>query len=160
MDRSCFREIPFMGVIHVNVRGDEAWLSHGRSLLVQPGPGPAGGRRDPRRPAPDQHHRVRARRPRLWARRGVCPSCARRSRLTTTGLYRAGKASQYTAENVCVSPGGRAGLTRTAATFDNARLGYFTPDYTAYGGHADNVFPGRAGAYRTRRSKRVSDRAG
>ena len=29
--------------------------------------------------------------------------------------YRQGKASQYTAENVCIVPGGRAGLSRVAA---------------------------------------------
>ena len=29
--------------------------------------------------------------------------------------YRQGKASQYTYENVCIVPGGRAGLSRVAA---------------------------------------------
>ncbi len=47
-------------------------------------------------------------------------------------LYRRGKASQYTAANVAVAPGGRAALTRVFAALDNLRLGYFTPDYTAY----------------------------
>ena len=31
-------------------------------------------------------------------------------------MYRVGKASQYTAENVCIVPGGRAGLTRLMST--------------------------------------------
>lgn len=47
-------------------------------------------------------------------------------------LYRKGKASRFTAANVAVGPGGRAALTRLFAALDRARLGYFTPDYTAY----------------------------
>jgi len=40
--------------------------------------------------------------------------------------------SQYTAENVCVSGGGRAALTRAAASLGHVNLGHFLPDYTAY----------------------------
>jgi aspartate/methionine/tyrosine aminotransferase len=47
-------------------------------------------------------------------------------------LYRQGKSSKYSAENVAMAPGGRAALTRIGASFDEVRLGYFTPDYTAY----------------------------
>lgn len=46
--------------------------------------------------------------------------------------YRQGKPSQYTWENVCIVPGGRAGLIRLAAVLGNAYLGFFIPDYTAY----------------------------
>ena len=46
--------------------------------------------------------------------------------------HRQGKASQYTWENVCIVPGGRAGLIRIAAVLNNAYLGFFIPDYTAY----------------------------
>ncbi|KAI4766162.1 aminotransferase, partial [Aureobasidium sp. EXF-8845] len=46
--------------------------------------------------------------------------------------HRAGKESQYTWENVCIVPGGRAGLIRIAAVIGNAYLGFFIPDYTAY----------------------------
>lgn len=46
--------------------------------------------------------------------------------------YRQGKESQYTYENVCVVPGGRAGLIRIAAVLGNAYVGFFIPDYTAY----------------------------
>lgn len=46
--------------------------------------------------------------------------------------YRQGKESQYTWENVCVVPGGRAGLIRIAAVLGNAYLAFFVPDYTAY----------------------------
>ena len=48
------------------------------------------------------------------------------------GLYRRGLPSQYTAENVCVSGGGRTALTRAAASLGNINLGHFLPDYTAY----------------------------
>ncbi len=47
-------------------------------------------------------------------------------------LYRKGHASQYTAENVCVSGGGRSALTRAAASLGSINLGHFIPDYTAY----------------------------
>lgn len=47
-------------------------------------------------------------------------------------LYRKGHASQYTAENVCISGGGRAALTRAAASLGSINLGHFLPDYTAY----------------------------
>jgi len=46
--------------------------------------------------------------------------------------YRKGMASQYGPENVAISPGGRAGLTRVAAALGNLNLGHFLPDYTAY----------------------------
>ena len=47
-------------------------------------------------------------------------------------LYRKGMPSQYTAENVSISGGGRAALTRAAASLGHINLGHFLPDYTAY----------------------------
>jgi aspartate/methionine/tyrosine aminotransferase len=47
-------------------------------------------------------------------------------------LYRKGRGSKYSAENVCVSGGGRAALTRAAASLGPINLGHFLPDYTAY----------------------------
>jgi N-succinyldiaminopimelate aminotransferase len=47
-------------------------------------------------------------------------------------LYRKGMKSQYSAENVAVSGGGRAALTRAAASLGQINLGHFLPDYTAY----------------------------
>lgn len=47
-------------------------------------------------------------------------------------LYRKGRKSQYSAENVSVSGGGRAALTRAAAALGHVNLGHFLPDYTAY----------------------------
>ncbi len=46
--------------------------------------------------------------------------------------YRRGMKSQYTYENVCISSGGRAALTRAAASLGEINLGHFLPDYTAY----------------------------
>jgi aspartate/methionine/tyrosine aminotransferase len=47
-------------------------------------------------------------------------------------LYRRGLPSQYSAENVCISGGGRVALTRAAASLGQINLGHFLPDYTAY----------------------------
>jgi aspartate/methionine/tyrosine aminotransferase len=47
-------------------------------------------------------------------------------------IYRKDKASKYTYANVCIVPGGRAGLTRVAAAIGDVNLGYFLPEYTAY----------------------------
>ncbi|EGW33959.1 uncharacterized protein SPAPADRAFT_59370 [Spathaspora passalidarum NRRL Y-27907] len=46
--------------------------------------------------------------------------------------YREGKQSQYTYKNVCIVPGGRAGLTRIASIISDCYLSFFLPDYTAY----------------------------
>ena len=46
--------------------------------------------------------------------------------------YRKGKTSRYGPENVAISSGGRAGLTRIAAALSRVHLGHFLPDYTAY----------------------------
>lgn len=40
--------------------------------------------------------------------------------------------SQYTWENVCIVPGGRAGLIRIAAILGNSYLSFPIPDYSAY----------------------------
>jgi aspartate/methionine/tyrosine aminotransferase len=46
--------------------------------------------------------------------------------------YRRGMKTQYSAENVCISGGGRVGLARAAAALGQINLGHFLPDYTAY----------------------------
>ena len=47
-------------------------------------------------------------------------------------LYRKGKKSQYTYENVSISGGGRSALTRIAVSLGTINMGHFIPDYTAY----------------------------
>ncbi len=60
-------------------------------------------------------------------------------------LFRQGKRSQYTADNVAVAQGGRLALTRAMAALDRGRVGYQRPDYTAYedmfGLHLDRITP-------------------
>ncbi len=46
--------------------------------------------------------------------------------------YRRGMPTQYSAENVAISGGGRTGLSRLAAALGRINLGHFLPDYTAY----------------------------
>ncbi len=45
---------------------------------------------------------------------------------------RRGMPSQYSAENVCISGGGRVSLMRACAAVSQINLGHFLPDYTAY----------------------------
>jgi aspartate/methionine/tyrosine aminotransferase len=47
-------------------------------------------------------------------------------------MYRTDKSSKYTWKNVCVVPGGRAGITRIMASLTEGEIGYTVPDYTAY----------------------------
>ncbi|ACY14328.1 pyridoxal phosphate-dependent aminotransferase [Haliangium ochraceum] len=47
-------------------------------------------------------------------------------------LFRRGMPTQYSAENVAISGGGRAALTRVAAALGHINMGHFLPDYTAY----------------------------
>lgn len=47
-------------------------------------------------------------------------------------LYRKGKSSLYTADNVAIVGGGRLALTRLCCAMGNINLGHFLPDYTAY----------------------------
>jgi hypothetical protein len=43
-------------------------------------------------------------------------------------IYCKDKESKYTYENVCIVPGGRAGLTRVAAVIGDVIVGYFLPE--------------------------------
>src|ERR1051326_3863548 len=128
---AAFRQLPFMGVIRVNNEamkagwrmGDPNWSNLGQGqpevgelegaparysrIEIEPGDhayGPVEGISEYRQAVADHYNR----------------------------LFRRGKASQYTIENVCIAPGGRARLTRIGAALDSVKLGYFTPDYTAY----------------------------
>jgi aspartate/methionine/tyrosine aminotransferase len=42
--------------------------------------------------------------------------------------YRVGKKSQYTYENVCITPGGRAGMARVAAVIGDCYTNYQIPE--------------------------------
>ena len=47
-------------------------------------------------------------------------------------IFRQGKKSKYTLENVSIAGGGRQSLSRLVATLGNINMGHFLPDYTAY----------------------------
>lgn len=126
-----FRKVPRTGVIYVtheaNSRGyrsgDPDWCNLGQG---QPESGPLPGA-PPRRGAieidPGDHEYAPV--PGLGALRETVAGLYNR-------LYRRGLPSQYTADNVAISGGGRASLTRAVASLGQINLGHFLPDYTAY----------------------------
>ncbi|MCA9545287.1 MAG: aminotransferase class I/II-fold pyridoxal phosphate-dependent enzyme, partial [Myxococcales bacterium] len=126
-----FRDVPRTGVIYVMTEaarhgyrgGDPAWTNLGQG---QPETGPLEG-------APARIHQIGvededfeyAPVPGLTELREAVAAMYNRR-------YRRGMKSQYTAENVAISSGGRAALTRAAAALGSINLGHFLPDYTAY----------------------------
>jgi len=126
-----FRPVPRTGVIYVTTEAgkhgfrtdDPDWCNLGQG---QPETGPLPG-------APARVHQVAievddqeyAPVPGIWELREAVAALYNR-------LYRRGLPSQYTAENVSISGGGRAALTRAAASLGHVNLGHFLPDYTAY----------------------------
>ncbi len=128
---SSFRQVPRTGVIYATTEAtklgfsmqDPEWCNLGQG---QPETGPLPG-------APDRVHAVPitvddqeyAPVPGLWELREEVAGLYNR-------LYRKGLPSQYRAENVSISGGGRAALTRAAASLGRVNMGHFLPDYTAY----------------------------
>ncbi len=126
-----FRAVPRTGVIYVTSEAhklgyrstDPAWCNLGQGM---PETGDLPG-------APPRTQEVAVRVddqeyapvPGLWELREAVASLYNR-------LYRKGLPSQYSAENVSISGGGRAALTRAAASLGHINLGHFLPDYTAY----------------------------
>ena len=131
MHTSSFRAVPFMGVIRVNEEaaefgfkpGDPAWSNLGQG---QPEVGELPG-------APPRISHI-AIEPDDHAYGPVEGIDELREAVAAhyNRLYRRGLASQYTADNVMITPGGRVGLSRCGAALDKIRLGHFSPDYTAY----------------------------
>lgn len=128
---AAFRPVPRTGVIFVTTEaarrgyrtGSADWCNLGQG---QPESGDLPGA-PPRQSAitvnlADQEY---APVPGLWELREAIASLYNR-------LYRRGLQSQYAAENVSISGGGRAALTRAAASLGHVNLGHFLPDYTAY----------------------------
>jgi N-succinyldiaminopimelate aminotransferase len=128
---SAFRTVPRTGVIFVTseavARGyrqdDPEWCNLGQG---QPETGPLPGA-PPRieslviDPSDQEYAPV----PGLMELREAVASMYNR-------LYRRGMPTQYSADNVSISGGGRAALTRIAASLGRVNLGHFLPDYTAY----------------------------
>ncbi|HKI05789.1 MAG TPA: pyridoxal phosphate-dependent aminotransferase [Thermoanaerobaculia bacterium] len=126
-----FRSVPRTGVVYVTKEatargystGDPAWSNLGQG---QPETGPLAGA-PPRVEAitidPSDHYYAPV--AGIWELREAVASLYNQ-------LFRRGMRSQYTAENVAISGGGRAALTRAVASLDRVNLGHFLPDYTAY----------------------------
>ncbi len=128
---TAFRAVPRTGVIYVvseaSKKGydplDPAWSNLGQG---QPETGELPGAPPRIREVPiDPNDQEYAPVPGLWELRETIASLYNK-------LYRRGMPSQYSAENVSVSGGGRAALTRAAASLGHVNLGHFLPDYTAY----------------------------
>jgi aspartate/methionine/tyrosine aminotransferase len=126
-----FRPVPRTGVIFVTTEAqrhgfrseDPAWCNLGQG---QPETGPLPGA-PPRHSAitidpDDQEYAPVAG---LWELREAVAGHYNQT-------YRRGLPSQYKAENVSISGGGRSALTRAAAALGHVNLGHFLPDYTAY----------------------------
>jgi N-succinyldiaminopimelate aminotransferase len=128
---SAFRTVPRTGVIYVTTEAqrhgfnpvDPEWCNLGQG---QPETGDLPGAparvRSMEIALDDQEY---APVPGVWQLREAVASLY-------NSLYRRGMRSQYSAENVCISGGGRAALTRAAASLAHVNLGHFLPDYTAY----------------------------
>jgi len=132
---SAFRKVPRTGVIYVmgeaakhgyksgDDPSEDGWCNLGQG---QPETGPLPGS-PPRCEAvsiqgDDQEYAPVAG---LWELREAVADFYNRA-------YRRGMPSRYSAENVSISGGGRAALTRAAAALGQINLGHFLPDYTAY----------------------------
>jgi aspartate/methionine/tyrosine aminotransferase len=128
---SAFRQVPRTGVIYVTTEasragfhpGDPEWCNLGQGQ-PETGPLPGAPGRIPQVDI-DPNDLEYAPVPGIWELREAIAAHYNR-------LYRRGRGSQYSAENVCVSGGGRAALTRAAASLGQINLGHFLPDYTAY----------------------------
>lgn len=126
-----FRKVPYMGVIYVVAEaaklgfsnGDPDWCNLGQG---QPEVGMIAGA--PKRVAEIQMA------PGDHAYGPVTGSLAMRQAVADhyNRLYRRGRRFQYSAENVAICAGGRLGLSRLLAALGPVRVGYQTPDYTAY----------------------------
>jgi hypothetical protein len=128
---SSFRQVPRTGVIFATAEAtrlgfsmqDPEWCNLGQG---QPETGPLPGAPERVQAVPvhvdDQEYAPVAG---LWELREEVAGLYNR-------LYRRGMPSRYRAENVSISGGGRASLTRAAASLGHVNLGHFLPDYTAY----------------------------
>ena len=126
-----FRSVPRTGVIYVTNEATKRGYSSEASQWCNLGQGqPESGvlpgapdRAEAVSIAPDDHEYAPV--PGLWELREAVADLYNR-------LYRRGMPSQYSAENVAISGGGRASLTRAVAALGQINLGHFLPDYTAY----------------------------
>jgi N-succinyldiaminopimelate aminotransferase len=130
-DLGPFRDVPYMGVIYVvaeaaklGYHGENPdWCNLGQGM---PEVGPLPGAPD--RVAgiaisPDDH---------AYGPVAGLTELREAVAILYNRQFRRDKKSQYTAGNVAITAGGRLALTRTVWAFADIKIGYFTPDYTAY----------------------------
>lgn len=130
-EHSPFRSVPRTGVIYVMARARERGFHYGHPDWAnlgqgapQTGPLPGSPSRVTRvdlDPVVDEYSPVEG-----------LPELREAVAALYNARYRRGMPSQYTAENVAISGGGRVALTRLAASLGSCNLGHFLPDYTAY----------------------------
>lgn len=128
---SAFRRVPRTGVIYVTAEaqargfsaGHPAWSNLGQGM-PETGPLPGGPERHGAIAIDPADHE--------YAPVAGIPELREAVAALANHLFRRGMRSQYTAENVAISGGGRAALTRAAAVLGRINLGHFLPDYTAY----------------------------
>lgn len=131
MEPNAFRPVPRTGVIYVMAEaskrgfsyGDPDWANLGQGA---PETGPLPGA-PPRIERIELDHATHE-----YAPVGGVPELRAAVAALYNARYRRGMPSQYSAENVAISSGGRLGLTRIAASLGPIHLGHFLPDYTAY----------------------------
>ena len=129
--RGAFRHVPRTGVIYVMAEaaargfyyGHETWANLGQGA-PETGPLPGALPRIDHIELDDAMHE--------YAPVGGLAELREAVAELYNARYRRGMASRYSAENVAISAGGRAGLTRVAAALGRVHLGHFLPDYTAY----------------------------
>ncbi len=128
---SAFRPVPRTGVIYVTTEAaaqgfsgsDPEWCNLGQGMPESGELAGAPGRMTQVAIDPgDQEYAPVAG---LWELREAVASLYNQ-------VYRRGMPSQYSAENVAISGGGRASLTRVVAALGHINMGHFLPDYTAY----------------------------
>jgi aspartate/methionine/tyrosine aminotransferase len=126
-----FRRVPRTGVIFVMAAAGKQGFSYGNSAWANLGQGaPEVG---PLSGAPERLDGLRLVDSMFeYTPVGGLPALRQAVADLYNQRYRRGMATQYSAENVAISSGGRAGLTRIAASLGHIHLGHFLPDYTAY----------------------------
>ena len=131
MQKSAFREVPYMGVIWVVAEAMKLGFYNGHTDWSNLGQGqPEIGEMEG---APDRIKNFTVE-PSDHAYGPLNGTQELREAIAKhyNSLFRKGKTSQYTADNVSVAMGGRLVLTRIFAALGETRLGYQIPDYTAY----------------------------
>lgn len=128
---SAFRSVPRTGVIYVMSEAaragyrpnDPSWCNLGQG---QPETGPLPG-------APPRVHDLAFEDPdQEYAPVQGLSEVREAVASMYNALFRKGMKSQYSAENVAISGGGRVSIMRACAALGQINLGHFLPDYTAY----------------------------